>query len=230
MKAMSDKVRAIKNGPALVETSFPVELLNDGAQQATEWFTEQAAALAKIIGTADWYLLAHADDGVIWGKVAGGNLTMSDRAIGDKHATLSPNDTARTEVEAALKTCAPLRRETLQQARLFCEKGELLVWRDGDNRFHARLLRDAQHGEASLWDEHFDEPQMLWGSSNHDTPLPHDFTLWSDGAQGLRHAMPLPPAIDAQGNAAPPRLVVRHYISMKGFARVEASRLVGFEK
>lgn len=225
---MSDKIREIKNCPALVENSPPVELLNNGAQQATEWFTEQANALAAKVGAADWYLLAHADDGVIWGRVASGNLTTSDKAINDKHATLSPNDTARAEVEAALKTCAPLRGETLQQARLFCESAELFVWRDGDNRFHARLIRDRRDNEQSVWDECFDERQMLWGTD--DTPLPHDFTLWSDGAQGLRHAMPLPPAINAQGKAAPPRLIVRHYISMKGFARVEASRLVGFGK
>lgn len=224
---MSNKVREIENLPALVEKSFPVEPVNDGTKEVAEWLTEQASAVAAKIGTVDWYLLAHADDGVIWGRTASGNLITSEKAINDKHTALTPDDAARAEVEAALRTCATLRRATLRQARLFCKQAELLLWRDGDNFFHARLIRDSQANEKSDWDEGFDEPQMLWGTDY--ISLPDGFTLWCDGAQGLRHAVPSPPATNSKGASRPRGLIVRHYINKEGFASVVASRLVRFE-
>lgn len=228
MNEMSEKVRVMESCPALVENTFPVDEIDSGAKDAAEWLTQQAAALVTKVGITEWYLLAHADDGVIWGRTENNNLLTSDQAIKDKYATLSPHDAARAEIEAALRTCAPLRRETLQQARLFCEKAELLLWRDGDNRFHARLIRDAQNSEEGEWDDCFDEHQMLWGT--HGLHLDSDFTLLRDGAQGLRHAVPLASTLDTEGETTPPRLIVRHYINKQGFARVEASRLIGFGK
>ena len=67
-------------------------------------------------------LLAHADDGVIWGRVDKGVLQTSHSAF----PQVSP----------------PLRALTLQQARLFGPDAELLVWRDGEGNWQARLLRD----------------------------------------------------------------------------------------
>ena len=154
------------------------------------------------------WLLAHVDDGVVWGRVEEGALHVSG--------------------EVAPEVSPPLRETTLQQARLFGCQAELLLWRDGDNQWHARLLRDAEDGEPTEWDESFDEPQRLWGT--HGAPLNNDFTLFRDGAQGLRHALPFPLcAGDAEQPLAPPRLVVRHYLSKASFARVVASRLIGFD-
>jgi hypothetical protein len=54
-----------------------------------------------------------------------------------------------------------------------------------------------------------------------------DFTLLRDGAQGLRHAVPVALAIGAaDGKATPHRLLVRHYLADEDFARIVASRLV----
>jgi CRISPR-associated protein (TIGR03984 family) len=93
------------------------------------WLHEQAAQAAQ--GTL---LLAHADDGVIWGKVVDGTLLTM------------PQNT-------------PLRAETLQQARLFNAQGECYVWRDGDGKFYARIITDSEGAPI----ECFDEPQILWG-------------------------------------------------------------------
>lgn len=159
------------------------------------------------------WLLAHADDGVIWGRMEEGRLVTSAEA-------------ARGDAEAE-PICPPLRPETLQQARLFGDAGEFMLWRDGDNRWRARLIREARAGEPPAWEEAYDEPQLLWGSEAR--PLEHDFTLVWEGAQGLRHAVPLPPPSRGKMDGIRPCLVVRHYLSRERRARVVASRLLRLE-
>ncbi|MEP7342333.1 MAG: CRISPR-associated protein Csx19 [Acidobacteriota bacterium] len=153
------------------------------------------------------WLLAHADDGVIWGKV------LDDGTLVTSHEAAKGNKTAKN-------ICPELRCATLQQARLFGKEAELLLWRDGDNVFHGRLIVNAKDGETPGWKLAFDEPQLLWGTPG--ASLLHEFTLLEDGAQGLRHAVPLPantPKLRAQ-------LCVRHYLAQEDFARVVVSRLV----
>lgn len=151
------------------------------------------------------WLLAHADDGVIWGELRDGQLVTSDSVVPE----VSP----------------PLRAETLQQARLFAIHAELLLWRDGDNRWHARLIRDAAEGEDYAFTDAIDEPQILWGTD--PQPLANGFTLMSDGAQGLRHAIPLAVRGKFDESSRPLRLWVRHYLQddESGFTRIVASRL-----
>lgn len=159
------------------------------------------------------WLLAHADDGIIWGRLDGGKLVTShEAALGN----------LVTE-----RVCPPLRPETLHQARLFGPPGELLLWRDGDNGWQARLIRDAAPGESTEWDEAQDEPQMLWGTRGE--PIGNGFTLLTEGERGLRHALPMGLSADSKGAVRVPKLIVRHYLNKEGFARIVASRLVGFE-
>jgi CRISPR-associated protein (TIGR03984 family) len=137
-------------------------------------------------------LLAHADDGVIWGRVASGQLVLSGQAFPD----VSPL----------------LRASTLQQVRLFGEQAELLVWRDGDGEWLARLLRDEKDVSDDQWC--LDECQLLWG--DHEAGESVDgFTLVADGQQGLRHAVPLPARDILFGPPGwhPLRLKVRHYLA-----------------
>jgi CRISPR-associated protein (TIGR03984 family) len=152
------------------------------------------------------WLLAHADDGVIWGKVENGQLITSD--------------------SVAPEVSPPLRIETLQQGRLFAEHAELLLWRDGDNRWHARLIQDAGEKETKTFDEAIDEPWILWGTD--PTPLANGFTLMNDGMQGLRHAVPLVVRGKFDEASRPLRLWVRHYVQddENGFTRIVASRLL----
>jgi CRISPR-associated protein (TIGR03984 family) len=159
------------------------------------WLREQAEQAEQ--GTL---LLAHADDGVIWGKIVNGALLTM------------PSNT-------------PLRAETLQQARLFNSAGEYYVWRDGDGKFHARVIMDSE-GEPI---ECFDEPQILWG--DRAEPAEHGFTEMSDGAQGLVHYVPIE-VTKARSGKRPLRLVVRHYLKTDehGFVRVAYSRLVALKE
>lgn len=173
------------------------------------------------------YLLAHATDGVIWGRLdKDGNLLTSHDAL-CKTKVSDKWDISR--VKMAKKTLPPLRMETLQQARLFSSEAELFIWRDGDGEWNGRWLRNANEGETPCWSESFDEPQLLWGT--HATPLEHGFTLLEDGAQGLYHAVPLKAAIMNKDNGELKQSVqlnIRHYLAYdeQGQAYVAVSRLV----
>lgn len=186
--------REIQLHPAVVE---PVAV--DNVSEVRDWLQRQAAAYVL-----KW-LLAHADDGVIWGRVDNGQFITSDSVAPD----ISP----------------PLRHETLQQARLFAHHAELLLWRDGDNIWYARLIRDAKNDEATTWDEAIDEPQILWGTD--PQPPTNGFTLMSDGAQGLCHAVPHSVSGMFNEQTRPLRLWLRHYVQEdeSGFTRIVASRL-----
>jgi CRISPR-associated protein (TIGR03984 family) len=109
------------------------------------------------------WLLAHADDGVIWGELCDGELHLSCNTFPE----VSPL----------------LRNETLQQVRLFGHLAELLMWRDGST-WRARLIQD--YGESHLY---YDEAHLLWGTG---VDLKKDgFVLLRQGKEGLRHAPPL---------------------------------------
>lgn len=169
------------------------------------------------------WLLAHADDGIIWGRLDDGTLVTSRDA-----AEAFPDEgdgKPETLREIALTAFPALDGRTLQQARLFGQGGELLLWRN-DGGFRARVIHDVEEDEDHDWREGFDEPQMLWGT--YSNALPRNFRLYRQGAEGLRHAVPFVPEALLQEDIAP-RLMVRHYLSKNGFARVVASRLVGFE-
>lgn len=196
----NDWKREIKDMQAVAE---PV--VTDGIDGNLCGWLEAQAKSHKLL-----YLLAHADDGVIWGKV-------------DDKGELVTSDGVAPEVSP------PLRSETLQQARFFSENAELLLWRDGDNQWHARLIRDAQDGESANWQQAFDEPQMLWGTQG--KAVADGFTLMTDGAQGLRHVVPVNAVGDFADETRPLRLIVRQYVQEDdgGFVRVVASRLVKLE-
>ena len=109
------------------------------------------------------YLLAHADDGVIWGHF-------------EKALTLAGEVFAEVAVE--------LRPKTLQQARLFSPQGEVFLWRVADGFRSSRILDGAAKPENALEEQHY-----LWGAgqiTDEDQP----FTLMRDGQQGLLHAIP----------------------------------------
>ncbi|MDN5850148.1 MAG: CRISPR-associated protein Csx19 [Nitrococcus sp.] len=190
--------------------AVPVD--TDDLIDARVWLKERAEAYTLI------WLLAHADDGVIWGKWCKDSqilLTSGDAASGDNEAR---------------EVCPPLRLDTLQQARLFAPHAELLLWRDGDNAWRANLIQDATSSvpqKAYEWTEYFDEPQMLWGT--HSRHLHEHFTMLWEGAHGLRHAVPCKLPLAKDNKATPPLLIVRHYLPPDGYARVVASRLCGLE-
>lgn len=195
--------RRVKVCPAVTEVVMPPK--PESGDRLAGWLEEQAS------GKKLRWLLAHADDGVIWGRVDDGRLITSE-------------EVARGYPEA--EAISPvLRWETLQQARLFGAGGEVYLWRDENGGWRARFIRDVREGERAHWEEAYNEPQLLWGSTDGATPLAHGFTLVREGVQGLAHVLPMSLPVDG-AKVSLPRLVVRHYLSRSGVARVVASRLL----
>lgn len=198
----AEKYRVIKHVRATLE-----KIDAQGLSQIHDWLTQQA----KQHGLR--WLLAQADDGVIWGK-----LDDSDRLV-------TSHDAAQGNPQAEA-ICPPLRDQTLQQARLFGENAELLLWRNGDGMMRARLIRDLSDGEESAmdqWEEAIDEVHLLWGMGKPPVPLTKGFSLWTHGAEGLRHAVPV------TAGEKPPELQVRHYLARADHAYIEYSRLRGLD-
>jgi CRISPR-associated protein (TIGR03984 family) len=148
------------------------------------------------------YLLAHADDGVIWGHFRTGKLSTSD---------------------AVLEQSPPLRLMTLQQCRIFGKDGEVLLWKT-NNTWNARFLIDPLNQERII-----EERQLLWGTHGKKRE-PEGFTCLKDGSQGLKHAVPFTEVeLENDGKLTQPvRLVVHHFIDYDddGLARIALSRLV----
>lgn len=162
------------------------------------------------------YLLAHAYDGVIWGKFdQNGNLITAN----------PPKDLFPNSVELFPKHNLPvLRSQTLQQCRVFGDKTEVMLWKV-DQTWKARLIKDDDRFSK---EDYICEKQILWGTQPEEEPK-EGFTLVSDGSQGLKHAVPLTGLTFKDKDYRPLRLKVRHYIDDEnddGVARIYLSRLV----
>lgn len=174
-------------------TLTPITVEPRFAESPAAWLTDQAREHGLT------YLLAHADDGVIWGRI-------TDDGLHTSHG-IAPQSPL-------------LRSVTLQQCRLFGPGGELLIWHDAAG-WRARLVNDVTGNS----EDQFDEDQILWGTVVEQ--VQDGFTLVRDGAQGMRHAVPI--EVNATQLAQHQlRLRVRHYITYNddGEARISLSRLV----
>ncbi|HMR68473.1 MAG TPA: CRISPR-associated protein Csx19 [Anaerolineae bacterium] len=162
-------------------------------------------------------LLAHADDGVIWGKVEHRVVTLSSQLY---YPNISP----------------AFQAQTLQQLRLFGPQAELYLWRTAELTFQARLLQDQdltsllnQSGLSPT--SYFDEAQILWGDRPDESYAPQNGFMPVAEGQGLRHTPPVTvpaAAFDPENNRRPLRLYVRHYLTTDeiGQTRINLSRLV----
>jgi CRISPR-associated protein (TIGR03984 family) len=186
----------------------PLRKIKTGGYQVTSITTADLADVATwLLAQAKKHnlttLLAHADDGVIWGRVSEDNALLTSHAVFGEPP--SPE----------------LRLETLQQARLFGAQAELLLWRTAKG-WQARLAKNAPQGE------HYDQSQMLWGDGR--VKVKQGFTLVEEGREGLRHAPPVEvPKAEFADDRRPLRLWVRHYLATDpetGVVDVALSRLV----
>lgn len=160
------------------------------------------------------WLLAHCDDGVIWGR-------------------LESDGRWRRSSEAFPKESPPLREQTIQQLRIFGLGGEALLWRS-DGAFHGRW---ATEGAAPL-DEALqpqDESYLLLGDRLLGPPQ-DGFCVLGD-ATGSRHAAPIECNQAELGQPGqgryPLHLQVRHYFeqdSESGAVRICMTRLVNLAK
>lgn len=153
------------------------------------------------------FLLVHAVDGVIWGRVSNGQ----------------PKPLTSHEIDS--KISPELRVETVQQLRLFNAERELYLWREGDG-WQARCANEFhdENAEAVLKEHH-----ILWGTKG--ILQEHGFTLLEDGSQGLRHIIPIDAAkVNKENTRA--CIWVHHYLgkdSETGVASIIYSRLAGLE-
>lgn len=185
------------------------QLAIDGVEQNLKSWLEQQATEYNLK-----YLLAHADDGVVWGRFDNGKLTTAEKVFYPCNFNVH---------------LPKLRLLTLQQCRVFGEKAEVLLWQTGRG-WKARLIE--HHDTLEL----IKECQVLWGTQKEKGTQGEDgerqgFTLVSDGSQGLKHAVPLiniPFSNDKKNLYRPIRLIVHHYIDYdeSGVARICLSRLV----
>jgi CRISPR-associated protein (TIGR03984 family) len=179
--------RTLDEGLTAIELFSPEDI----GETAVAWLALQARP--------DMILLAHADDGVIWGRVADDGLTFPP---------------------PSLLRQAAFRDLTLQKARLFNEQEELFLWRIGEKQWRARRITDGQ-GDAIRY---YDEPQVLWGTQVEASE--DGFSRLAEGIQGLRHAPPVSLPVE-NWDRTRLYLGVRHYLERgeEGELRVKMSRL-----
>lgn len=161
------------------------------------------------------YVLVHAIDGVIWGRV-------------------EPDGVQMRSATAILDTAILDIIESWQQVRIFDHAREFFLWRDGDGYWAGRYLGDVPFPQAELtpmYSRYMDESYLLWGNRSEDAG--NGFTHVWDASQGMNHILPISLAVSA---SSPPHLCVRHYIEFvnapplaQGFLRIATSRLVGFD-
>lgn len=171
------------------------------------FLNDPRAWLALKTSDAMPWLLAHADDGVIWGKrQSDSSLKLSSDVFSDEKKYPS--------------IAVPLSSKTLQQARIFGPAGEILIWRT-EKGFAARRIFE---GTTPLQDILPDEWHLLWGEPDF-RECRDGFCLYVEGLQGLRHALPVEQNPPPNQRA---RLCVRHYLDYddEGQAYISLSRLV----
>lgn len=179
-----------------------------------DWLTQHAI-------TEDYqlpYLLAHAEDGIIWGCFDVENLDL---------------ETSNRAFPECKFPC--LRLSSLQQCRIFGEAGEVLLWND-NGVWRSRLILQSNVSELIAREQIglIPESQLLWGTQGKQNG---NFTLLSDGSQGLKHAVPITVEEsyfrkDKKELYRPVRLEVHHYFcyDSDGVARIFLSRLVSLKK
>ena len=173
------------------------------------WVRDEGVVVPEVAGTC--WLLAHCDDGVVWGRYD--KTKKKWKLSSEPFPCISPE----------------LRKDNLQQLRLFGENMEVLIWR-AENNFQGRILQDEEGTEEENLHPQI-ETRILVGDRILDGPC-DNFTLVGD-AGGSRHAVPFcckEDDFEKRGHPHwPLRLTIKHYLTQDqdtGVVRVTASRLV----
>lgn len=163
------------------------------------------------------WVLAHCDDGVVWGLRSKDGWALSSGSFKELVAAITHSN--------------------VQQLRLFGSSSEILIWRSGangaDGVYRGRILRDvAFDTERAPFEEsvvlvgdRLLHPQTSLEERNRENP----FSLVGD-ATGSCHAVPLScEERHFRENRWPLRLDIKHYLEEDkdtGALRIAASRLV----
>lgn len=175
----------------------------EACEQYLSWLAKGDVAPEGTAGLR--WALAHSDEGVTWGRYDSGARVwrLGDQVVPE----VSPS----------------IRREALQELRIFGESAEVLIWRT-DKGLRGRVIKDAPHTSDSP--RPLDETRLLRGSYV-VKPCEHGFTHISDQA-GAEQVVPLE-VTNERLPAAPVLLQVRHYYESDadtGAVRIAATRLV----
>lgn len=176
--------------------SEPLDL-QDFTSDASKWLVAQPP-----VGDSAW-LLAYADDGVIWGEVKAGKLIQAYEIFGESFPKLEA--------------------ETLQHAHLFGSLGEIRIFRQA-GKLKAVRLEEEEDEECDA----FTRSYILWGDKQKNEK---DGWSWvEDGQLGIHQALPLSYPVGKRGRIF--RLEVRYYLQYEpdhGQASVGASRLLALK-
>ena len=175
------------------------------------WLTGKEGGKPEVYEEKLCWALAHCDGGVTWGRLDKDGL----------HWHLGS--------DVVPKVSPPIRRQTLQELRLFGECSEVLMWRTAEG-LRGRILRDVDL-EGGQLDENdplrpSEEWRILRGDSVRDGGEP-GFTRLVDGT-GAEQVV-AGEFTTKQVKSGPVRLHVRHYWQQdtdNGAARIAATRLV----
>lgn len=204
-------------------SSFAVEVASD--ENLDSWIERQASILQQRLLSRSglsprdststeplWWLLGHADDGIIWGRIEGGRLKTSTQAsIGDQEAE---------------SVCPVLRFDTLQKLRIFNDEAELFIWRTATDSWQGRLIMNSIEGDKLL-ERSIDERHILWGTTARE--LPNGFSIVTEEGLGIRHVVPVNLSGRLRNGSASLRLLVRQYLEEDpetGVVRIYTGRLV----
>ena len=205
---MMKPIRSIKTGYAILKIVH--EDIPEQQSEFVEWLNAKG-------NTHDFmYLLAHCDDGIIWGK------WKDDRWVISAEAELPADVKKKQQPE--------LRLTTLWHLRMFSESAELFMWRRYDETWQARIITDG-HKDQDKYDKVFkayiDEEYLLWG--NRYKQEFNGFTSCNDGEKGFEQILPVAGQKWDEPQECPYRLKVRHYLLEDlGNYSVSTSRLTGF--
>ncbi len=176
-------------------------VLPDEVKEFGDWLSKMAAE-----AEAAW-MLAHLDDGLLWGKVENKRLIV-------------PSSTA----QFTLPVLQPI---TLQRLWLFGESGEVYLWRDADEgQWKKRTTKAVNKNATADFAEIIEEKWLLYGTDPKATV--DGFTIITDGSQGFGHAIPLPVKGKFNEQNRPLRLKVRHHLvedTETGFNRTAMTTL-----
>jgi CRISPR-associated protein (TIGR03984 family) len=181
--------------------AIPPEFADDSGH----WLVECATAFLGTNGISN--ALIHMDDGVLWGIVDGDHLTVSPQSK-PPHDDWTPQ----------------LRSKTIQQCRLFGNKGELFVWREDEGKWCGRVVIDEEDTKY----EQIQEAQILYGSRVHSSQEdPARFTRVFEPTSGIRQIVPEQATNSDFGNGRRLTLTVLHYLTADedGQAVIYCSRL-----
>lgn len=160
------------------------------------WFMDQPS-----VGDFSW-LLAYADDGVVWGKICNGKLMIANNIFGESFPKMNT--------------------KKIHFVRFFGHLAEIRVFQK-DSIFSAVRLEDEPNDKLSFIRSYF-----LWGNSVRD--VKDGWTFVEEGQHGIFQAIPIEIPHLNDNKTTRLKIRIRYYLDFEkehGQAKVVGNRFVG---